>query len=80
MLFSLFRQNRPIPLTPEGEDPKKNPKEALHELNIEWIGSIEAESAESAIVAAKRLDEFRLSRGLARFPILEEITEVGTLA
>lgn len=68
MLFSLFQQQRVTRI--QHTNPTK-PDE--FESNIENIGTIEAASAEAAIAEAKRLPEFRTARGLARFPIVEEV-------
>jgi hypothetical protein len=66
MLFSLFQQQRVTRV----QRPNK-PDE--FESNLENIGTVEAFTAHDAIQSAKHLKEFRTARGLARFPIVEEV-------
>jgi len=55
---------------------KPNTPEAEYASNLETIGAIEADTVEEAMAAARTRKEFRYGRGLAKFPILQEITEV----
>lgn len=71
MRFEVIQQQRMLLLSG-----KPNTPEAEYASNLETIGSIEAATVDEAMAAARTLKEFRYGRGLAKFPILEEITEL----
>lgn len=71
MRFEVIQQQRMILLSGKANTPA-----AEYASNLETIGQIEAVTVEEAMTAAKTLKEFRYGRGLAKFPILQEITGV----
>ena len=68
MIFEIIQQQRMLHLSG-----KPNTPEADYASNLETIGTIEAESPEAAIAAAKTLKEFRYGKGLGKYPIVQEI-------
>jgi hypothetical protein len=67
-LFVVEKQMRAVPVVAG-----KTGTDDDHWLQLETIGTVEAESPEDALVKAKQLKEFRYGKGLGRHPIVSPL-------